>query len=133
MFIASQSDYDSRYPTVPLERWKNNITVSASMLGDEKHQAENWFREDRPAWENPNELICDFFDGVLFELFLEDCAFSLSAEQLHAGQCLLSQLNDFLTATPDTLDSVETFTMFAGKKFELLLASLQLCSKLKDD
>jgi hypothetical protein len=77
--IRSQTEYDIHYPTVPLERWKNNVVDGAQMIGDADHQGRNWFRKDRPAWENPNELICVLFDDAVFELFLVDCAYSLSS------------------------------------------------------
>src|ERR1700756_2078995 len=107
--IRSQAEYDIHYPTVPLDRWRNNVIESARAIGDKEHQEKNWFREDHPAWENPNELLCALFDDSLFELFLVDCAHSLSSEQLEAGNELLTKLNSFDTQMPKHLDSLATF------------------------
>jgi hypothetical protein len=107
--ITSQAEYDIHYPTVPLERWRNNVIDCARSIGDTEHQKKNWFHEDRPAWENPNELINALFDDSVFELFLVDCAYSLSSEQLVAGNELLTKLNSFNTQMPDPLDSLATF------------------------
>jgi hypothetical protein len=79
------------------------------MIGNTEHQEKNWFREDRPAWENPDELICVFFDDSLFELFLVDCAYSLSSEQLVAGNELSGQLTSFNEQMQGRLDPVATF------------------------
>jgi len=106
--ITSQIDYDSAYPTVPLERWRSNVVEAAQMLGDEQGQSHSWLREDRYAWENPDELLCVVFDDALFERYLTDCAFSLSVAQREAGADLLSKLNSLNESTPRKLDPKRT-------------------------
>jgi hypothetical protein len=106
--ITSKAEYDVRYRTIPLERWRNNIIEACKRIGDQSHQETHWTKNDRPAWENPNEVINVLFDDSSFELFLTDCAFSLSELQLIAGQDLLHKLNNFLANTPQSLDATTT-------------------------
>ena len=106
--IATQAEYDQRHPEVPIERWRNNVLDAIGSIANSDHQAANWFREDRPAGENPDEVICVLFDDSQFELFLIDCDFSLSDRQREAGRSLLSKLNHFLDNTPKSLDPLET-------------------------
>jgi hypothetical protein len=107
--IKSQADYDLRYPTVPLERWINNVVEAARDIGDTDYQARNWFREDRPAWEHPNEMICVLFDDSVFDDFLTDCAFSFSDRQQQSAQIFSTTINRFLNETPQNLDPHGTF------------------------
>jgi len=106
--IATQAEYDQRYPKYPIERWKNNVLDAVESIADRDHQIANWLREDRPAWETPGEVVCVLFDDSQFELFLIDCDFSLNAQQRLAGQSLLSRLNHFCDNTPQSFDPTET-------------------------
>ena len=107
--ITSQVEYDLRYPTMPLERWINNVGEAAKSIGDTDYQARNWFREDRPAWENPNEMICVLLDDSVFDHFLTDCAFSFSDRQQQSAQDFSITLNRFLNEMPQDLDPHDTF------------------------
>jgi hypothetical protein len=106
--IKTQTDYDLRYPDVPLERWRNNLIDVATRIGDTDYQERNWLRDDRPARENPDEIICSLCDDCLFELFLADCDFSFTVPQREAAQDLSSKMNQFLANTPQSLNPFET-------------------------
>jgi hypothetical protein len=106
--VTSQIEYDQRYPNVPLERWRSNVIDAVTMIGDKAHQESSWLREDRPAWENPNEIINVLFDDVRFELFLKDCDFSFTESQRETAQSLSIMLNEFLDNTPQWLEPIET-------------------------
>jgi hypothetical protein len=103
--ITTLAEYDERYPTVSLERWRENVVDAVAMIANKDHQEANWLRDDRPAWENPNEAVNALFDDVIFELFLVDCDFSFNEPQRKAAQLLLNKLHDFLHNTPQSLDS----------------------------
>ena len=108
--ITIQAEYDQRYPDVPLERWTNNVVDAVLSVGNREHHAANWFREDRLAWENPNEVVNALMDDCLFELFLQDCDYSFTEQQRRAGYLLMEEVNHFLETTPNVLDSAETFS-----------------------
>ena len=106
--VKTQSDYDKHYPNVPLNRWRGNVLEAVERIGDKHYQETNWLRDDRPAWENPNEAICVLVDDCVFELFLQDCAFSFSNEQHQAATDFSIKLNRFLNETPKFLEAEET-------------------------
>jgi hypothetical protein len=106
--VTSQIEYDQRYPKAPLERWRSNVIDAVTMIGDKAHQEASWLREDRPAWENPNEIINALFDDVQFELFLKDCDFSFTESQRETARSLSVTLNEFLDNTPEWLEPIET-------------------------
>jgi hypothetical protein len=108
--ITTQAEYDQRYPNVPIERWTNNVVDAVLSIGNREHHVANWFREDRPAWENPNEAVNILMDDCVFELFLQDCDYSLTEQQRRSGHLLMQELNLFLETTPKFLDSAETFS-----------------------
>jgi hypothetical protein len=127
---ATQAEYDRRYPDVPIERWRNNVLDAIGSIADRDHQAANWFREDTPVWENPDEVICVLFDDSQFELFLIDCDFSLRDQQREAGRSLLSKLNQFFGDTPKSLDPLETINdprweeiQFAARHFVAMFSA----------
>jgi hypothetical protein len=122
--VTSQAEYDDRYPNVPLERWRNNVVRAAVMVGDANHQEQNWLRDDRPAWENPNEVINVLIDDCLFDLFLADCDYSFTDIQRVAAQEFSNNLHSFLDQAPQSLDPLETLrdhkwkeTRVAARKF----------------
>jgi len=102
--IKTQSDYDQRYPDVPLNRWQANVVEAVTRIADRDHQSNNWLRDDRPAWENPNEVINVLMDESQFDLFLTDCAYNFSDEQHRAAKDLSGKLNRFINDTPQSLD-----------------------------
>jgi hypothetical protein len=106
--IKTQSDYDQRYPDVPLNRWKANVVEAVKRIGDQDHQSSNWLRDDRPAWENPNEVINVLTDDSQFNLFLTDCAYSFSDQQRQAAEDFSTKLNRFVNDTPESLGSKDT-------------------------
>lgn len=118
--IQSQSDYDLRYPTVPLARWRENVVSAARMIADGDHQRRHWSNPDSPAWETPEELICTLYNDFQFELFLQDCAFSLTEAQLDAGRALRQAIDQFCRETPDFLDRQSTLTDSKWTRISLL-------------
>ena len=68
-----------------------------------------WFREDRPAWEDPNELINALMDDCVFDDFLRDCNYSFTDQQRQTAHKFMAELKLFLDTAPDVLDSAETF------------------------
>jgi hypothetical protein len=106
--IKTQSDYDQRYPTVPLDRWRENVLEAVKRIGDKEYQSTNWLRDDRPAWESPNEVVSVLIDDSQFDLFLQDCAYSFSDQQQRSAADFSTKLNHFLDASPNSLDPKET-------------------------
>ena len=107
--VTTQAEYDERYPNVPVERWTSNVIQAVANLCDRENHAANWFREDRPTWENPNEVINALMDDCIFEDFLRDCDYSFTNEQRRGAHRFVTELNRFLDSQPGVLDSVETF------------------------
>jgi len=106
--IKTQSDYDQHYPSVPITRWRGNVIEAVQRIGDRHYQETNWLRDNRPAWESPNEVISVLVDDCLFELFLQDCAFSFSDEQHQTAADFSIKLNHFLNENPGSLEAEET-------------------------
>ena len=106
--IKTQSDYDQHYPNVPLTRWRGNVVEAVQRIGDRHYQETHWLRDDRPAWENPNEVINTLADDYQFDLFLQDCAYSFSDQQHQVATDFSIKLNHFLNENPGPLRAKET-------------------------
>lgn len=109
--ITSRLEYDAIWPTVSPEMWRDNVVTVAERIGNSKHQEKHWFRDDRPPWENPIELICSL-DDVVFDQFLENCAFSFTDQQVQAVQDFSLKLRLFESESQCAnleLDSWEVF------------------------
>ncbi|WP_353062951.1 hypothetical protein RBB77_16885 [Tunturibacter psychrotolerans] len=106
--IKTQSDYDQHYPQVPLDRWKRNVVEAVERIGDKHYQSTHWLQDDRPAWEDPNEVVSVLVDDCVFNLFLQDCAFSFSDQQHEAAANFSLTLNSFLNEAPEILEAEET-------------------------
>jgi hypothetical protein len=106
--IKTQSDYDQHYPNVPLTRWRGNVVEAVQRIGDRHYQETHWLRDDRPAWENPNEVINTLVDDYQFDLFLQDCAYSFSDQQHQAATDFSIKLNHFFNENPGPLEAEET-------------------------
>jgi hypothetical protein len=106
--IRTQSDYDKHYPEVPLSRWRENVVEAVERIGDKDYQETHWLRDDRPAWENPNEVVNVLMDDCQFDLFLQDYSFSFSGQQHQAAADFSKTLNRFLDESPNSLEAEET-------------------------
>jgi len=116
-------------PTVPHERWVKNVVDALSAIGDLKHQESRWLAPDRQDWENPDKLV-NTLDDIQFTLFLDDCAFSLSEDQLALGHRFAMQLQQYLSESPQTI-GIES-TLHNPKWHAMATAARDLAATLKD-
>ena len=89
------------------ECWIANLIDGASAIADKDRQESRWLASDRYAWERPEELITDFFDGYLFDEFIEEFAATFTKEQAKAALALSTLMNTYNNATPEWLDPAE--------------------------
>jgi len=77
------------------------------MFADNEAQERRWLAADRYAWECPEELINDLYDGYNFDLFIQEFDSTFTETQRAAILLWKKRLDDFCDATPNWLDEKE--------------------------
>ena len=90
--------------TVTPELWLSNLLLAAKAIANSEQQEERWLAPDATAWERPESVINDVYDGALFEEFIEAFRESFSGKQRAAISKLHDELNKFNEDTPKWLD-----------------------------
>ena len=90
--------------SITRELWISNLLESASTFADKEAQERRWLASDRYAWECPEELINDLYDGYNFELFIEEFDNTFTKTQRAAILLWKKQIDELCNATPGWFD-----------------------------
>lgn len=83
--------------------WREEVLNLIENISDRKYQLQSWFGKEKCV-SSPEEFLCQLYDDLVYEDFLNSKEIDLTVEQKNLGEELREKLDKFSDSFEDFID-----------------------------